>query len=435
MKFKFPSRINTGPGNYRWRICALLFFATSINYIDRQVLGILAPTLQEQYGWSEADYGMIISSFQIAYAIGFLFMGHLIDKIGSRLGYMISIVFWSLSAAAHALVITPLGFAIARVGLGLGEAGNFPAATKVAAEWFPPKERSLVTGIFISGSSVGAMVAPLIVPIIALRYGWQWAFIFTAMFGFVWLIFWYRMYHLPSQHPKLSRHELAYLERNQERNIQKVSWKKLLKYKATWAFAIGKFMTDPVFSFFFFFLPKFFYTSFGIQLDQIGPPLIAIYLMSDVGSVAGGWLTSFFLKRGWPVNRARKTTMLIAALGVLPVYFATHTHHLWVAVALIGLALAAHQAWSANILTMPSDIFSKTTVGSVVGIGSMVGAVGGAFGASAAGFLLQHTGSYVPLFVGAGFVYLIALLIIHLLVPKIQLLRVSVQSQHAVPVE
>jgi ACS family hexuronate transporter-like MFS transporter len=410
----------SGFGSYRWKICALLFFATSINYIDRQVLGILAPGLQKIYGWSESDYGLIVTSFQVAYAIGFLFMGHLMDKIGSRVGYMISIFFWSMSAAAHAFFKTPLGIGICRFGLGIGEAGNFPAATKVAAEWFPPQERPFVTGIFISGSSIGAMIAPLVVPFIAIHFGWRWSFIFTALLGLIWLVFWYRMYRVPREHPGLSAEELNYIEANQPPAMEKVPWKKLFRFNETWAFAIGKFLTDPVFSFFFFFLPKFFYSRFGVQLDKIGVTLLIIYLMSDVGSIAGGWLSSTLLKKGWSVNASRKITMLVTALAVLPVYFASQTHQLWVAVALIGLALAAHQAWSANILTLPSDIFSQKEVGSVVGIGSTFGAIGGTFGATAAGFLLQATGSYVPLFVTAGFVYLLALAVLQILVPRIQ---------------
>ena len=420
---KFAGNSIETTGSYRWRICALLFFATSINYVDRQVLGILAPGLQKIYGWTESDYGLIVTSFQVAYAIGFLFMGNLMDRIGSRVGYMISILFWSLSAAAHAFVKTPLGFGICRFGLGIGEAGNFPAATKVAAEWFPMQERSFVTGIFISGSSIGAMIAPLVVPLIAIHFGWRWSFIFTALLGLIWLVFWYSIYRAPREHPKLASAELAYIKTSQPEVVEKVPWKQLFKFRETWAFAIGKFLTDPVFSFFFFFLPKFFYSGFGVHLDKIGPPLLVIYLMSDVGSIGGGWLASTLLKKGWSVNASRKFTMLIAALAVLPVYFASQTQHLWVAVGLIGLALAAHQAWSANILTLPSDIFSQKEVASVVGIGSTFGAIGGTFGATAAGFLLQSTGSYVPLFVTAGFVYLLALAVLQVLVPRIQFRR------------
>lgn len=407
-------------GNYRWRICAMLFLATTINYIDRQVLGILAPQLQQELAWSDSQYGLIVTSFQIAYAVGFLIMGKLMDTIGSRMGYVISMAWWSIAGMLHALCNSAISFGVARFGLGLGEAGNFPAAVKVAAEWFPEKERSFATGIFVSGASVGAIVAPLTVPFIAIRYGWQMAFILTGLTGFIWLIVWLWMYKTPDQHPSVSADELAHIKSDPPEIIQKVSWLHLLRYKQTWAFTLGKFLTDPIFSFFFFFLPKFFYTNHGLGLDKIGPPIMVIYLMSDLGSIAGGWLSSFFIRRGWSVNKSRKTTMLIAAITVTPVYFASQTPDLWAAVALIGLALAAHQAWSANIFTIASDMFPHHVVGSVVGIGSTLGAVGGMFGATIAGFLLESTGSYAPLFIVAGSTYLIALLIIHLLAPDLK---------------
>jgi len=412
-------------GGYRWRICALLFFATTINYIDRQVLGILAPGLQKEFGWSDSQYGLMVSAFQAAYAIGFLFMGYLMDRIGSRLGYVISISIWSIAAVLHALAQSFTGFGVFRFGLGLGESGNFPAAVKVSAEWFPKSERSFVNGIFVSGASVGAIVAPLIVPFIAIRYGWQWAFIVTGLFGFIWLVFWITIYRKPEEHHSLSRAELNYIKKDPEESQVRIPWLKLLTHRQTWAFTAAKFLTDPVFSFFFFFLPKFFYTKHGITLEKIGPPIMAIYLMSDVGSIAGGWFSSHLMKRGWSVNNSRKFTMLLAAVCVTPVYFASETDDLFTSVALIGFALAAHQAWSANLFTLSADMFPQHAVGSVVGIGSMFGAIGGMFGATVVGFLLESTGSYTFLFLVAGCTYLVALGLIQWLVPRLKMATVD----------
>lgn len=420
MALKGTQRFTPNVGAYRWRVCALLFFATTINYIDRQVLGILAPQLQKDLHWSDSHYGLIITSFQAAYAIGFLFMGHLMDKIGSRIGYILSVGIWSIAAILHAFVRTIFGFASVRFGLGLGEAGNFPAAIKVTTEWFPKSERSFANGIFVSGASVGAIIAPFLVPFIAIRFGWQWAFILTGLLGFVWLIFWIAMYRSPQDHPHFSKEELTYIRSDPTEPSVEFPWIKLFAIRQTWAFAIGKFLTDPVFSFFFFFLPKFFYTQHGVTLDKIGPPIMVIYLMSDAGSIIGGWMSSFLIKKGFSVNRSRKTTMLIAALCVTPVYFASQTQHLWVAVALTGLAMAAHSAWSANLFTISSDMFPQRAVGSVVGIGSMIGAIGGMFGATLAGFLLESTGSYSVLFGVAGIVYLIAFGLIQLLAPDLK---------------
>ena len=413
------------PNGYRWRICALLFFATVINYIDRQVLGILAPQLQAELNWSDSEYGLIVTTFQVAYAIGFLFMGRMMDYLGSRIGYSISVGFWSIATLAHAFANSIIGFGAVRFALGLGEAGNFPAAVKTSSEWFPKVERSFVNGIFVSGASIGAIIAPLMVPVIAIHMGWRWAFILTGILGFIWLISWSLTYHKPRSHPKLSAEELAYIESDPEEQQINISWKSLLGYKQTWAFALAKFFTDPVFSFFFFFLPKFLYTSHGVTLDKLGIPLMVIYIMSDVGSIVGGWTSSYFLKRGWSVNASRKTTMLMAAICVPFVYFASVTTSLWTAVGLIGFALAAHQAWSANLFTLPSDIFPQKVVASVVGVGSTLGAIGGMFGAATAGFLLESTGGYRIHFIVASVVYLIALAIIHGLVPTIKMIQMD----------
>jgi ACS family hexuronate transporter-like MFS transporter len=395
-----------GVGMYRWKICAMLFLATTINFVDRQVLGILAPQLQKEFGWSDSEYGFIVSSFQAAYAMGFLFMGHLLDKIGTRKG--------------AALVASLFGFAAVRFLLGLGEAGNFPSALKAVSEWFPRKERALATGIFVSGASVGAIVAPLVVPFIAINYGWQMTFVITGAIGFIWIIFWMMMYRLPQDHPKLGKEELDYINSDPLEPQIKIPWLQLLKFRQTWAFAFGAFMTHPIFSFFLFFLPKFFFSNYGIGIAKIGPILIIIYLMSDFGSIVGGWVSSALIKRGWSVNKSRKTTMFASALCVVPVYFAAQTTELWLAVGLIGLALAAHSAWSANLFTLTTDMFPRQVVGSVVGIGSMLGAVGGMFGATIGGFLLQSTGSYVSLFIFAGCAYLIAFTGIQLLSPKLK---------------
>jgi len=416
---------STHVGSYRWRICALLFFATTINYVDRQVLGILAPELQKDFGWSDSQYGLIVTSFQVAYAIGFLFMGSLMDKIGSRMGYLISITFWSVATMLHAVVKTATGFGVVRFALGLGESGNFPAAVKASTEWFPKRERSFANGIFVSGASVGAIITPLMVPFIAINYGWQWTFIVTGLLGFIWLIFWMTIYRPPAMHPDLGKEELDYITSDPPESSAKIPWLKMLTYKQTWAFAIAKFFTDPVFSFFFFFLPKFFYTMHGVTLDKIGPPIMVIYLMSDAGGIAGGWLSSFLIKKGWTVNKSRKLTMLMAALCVTPVYFASQVTHLWVAVLLIGFALAAHQAWSGNLFTISSDMFPQHAVGSAVGIGSTVGAVGGMFGATTAGFLLESTGSYAVLFLVASGAYLVALGFIQWLAPRLEIVQMK----------
>ncbi len=408
-------------GRVRWTICALLFFATTINYVDRQVLGILAPTLQKSLHWSESDYGNIVASFQAAYALGLLLCGGLMDRIGTRKGLSGAIVFWSLASMAHALAGSVAGFSLARFALGLGEAGNFPAAIKTVAEWFPRKERALATGIFNAGSNVGAVVAPLLVPGIALAYGWRPAFIATGVLGFAWLIFWLAFYHRPEDHPHLSREELAFVRSDAGEMTVKIPWASLLPLRQTWAFALGKFLTDPVWWFYLSWLPKFLNKKHGLTLDKIGPPLIVIYLMADIGSIGGGWLSSRLIQRGMSVNQARKTAMLVCALLVVPIMAASQAANLWLAVLLIGLAAAAHQGWSANLYTLVSDTFPRRAVGSVIGMGGMAGAIGGMFVASAVGYFLQKSGgNYVPLFVIAGTAYLLALLVIHSINPRLE---------------
>ena len=407
-------------GYMRWVVCGLLFLATTINYIDRQVLGILAPSLQKEIGWSEVEYGYIVTAFQAAYAVGLLLVGRILDIIGTKLGFAIAIVVWSLAAMAHALARTPFGFGVARFGLGLGEAGNFPAAIKTTAEWFPKKERALATGIFNSGSNVGAIVAPAIVPWIALTWGWQAAFVITGAIGFFWLLLWWWMYQPPEKHPKLSAGELAYIRSDAEEAITPISWRRLIGVRQMWAFAIGKFLTDPVWWFYLYWIPKFLNEKHGLTLSKIGPPLIVIYLVADVGSIGGGWLSSRLIKSGWSVNAARKTAMLVCALAVVPIMFASQVSSLWPAVALVSLAAAAHQGWSANLFTTASDMFPRRAVGSVVGFGGMAGSIGGMLVATATGFILQITGSYHTVFIIAGSAYLVALAVIHAISPRLE---------------
>jgi MFS transporter, ACS family, aldohexuronate transporter len=431
-------------GHYRWVICALLFFAATINYIDRQVIGILKPTLQQEFGWSEIDYADIVFAFQLAYAIGLLLAGGIVDRIGARRGFMVAIVLWSLAAMAHAeatvfgpavaavLSVVGLtytasvaGFIGARFLLGLGEAGNFPAAIKVVAEWFPKRERALATGLFNSGTNVGALITPLVVPWITLTWGWYWAFVATGAVGLLWLLAWVPIYRSPESHPRLSASELAYIRSDPLDPATRIPWSAVLPLRQTWAFMLGKFLTDPVWWLYLFWVPDFLNRNHGIDLRLVGPPLVVIYLVADVGSIGGGWLSSALIKRGWSVNAGRKTVMLLCALAVLPMMFASGARELWLAVALISVAAAAHQGWSANLFTLVSDTFPRQAVGSVVGLGGMAGAIGGMLIAKLTGYLLQVTGSYVPVFLIAAFAYLTALAVIHILVPRLEPARIA----------
>lgn len=437
-------RIPTKIGKQRWVICALLFFAATVNYIDRQVIGILKPTLATEFGWTESDYSWIVFAFQTAYALGLLFVGNLMDKFGTKKGFSFSIVVWSIGALLHAWAVpigvaviglmvaigfdsttlgfsaSVIGFMVARFILGIGEAGNFPASIKTVAEWFPKKERALATGIFNSGTNIGALATPLIVPWIAVTWGWYEAFIITGIIGFIWLVFWLIFYHKPEEHPHLSKAELDYIQSDPAEPAVKIPWKNLFPHRQTWAFAVGKFLTDPIWWVYLFWLPDFLNKQHGLDLKNFGIPLAVIYIIADVGSIGGGWLSGFFIKRGWSINKSRKTAMLICALAVVPIIFASITSNLWIAVVLIGIAAAAHQGWSANIFTLASDMFPKQAVGSVVGIGGMAGAIGGMFIAKLVGYILDSTGSYVPIFAIAASAYLVALLIIHLLAPKLE---------------
>ncbi|MGH9884338.1 MAG: MFS transporter [bacterium] len=406
---------------HRWTILALLFFATTINYIDRQVLGILAPTLQRDLGWSETDYGAIVSWFSFMYGVGMLGMGRLLDRIGTRKGFAFAITAWSIAAMSHALARTAAGFSVARAFLGLGESGNFPASVKTVSEWFPKSERALAVGIFNAGSNVGAVVAPLTVPWIALTWGWRAAFIATGAIGFVWLAFWLAIYRSPGEHPKVSPAELAHIRSDPADPVERIPWLQLLRYRQTWAFLIGKSLTDPVWLFYLFWLPKFLDSGWGVKLAGLAAPLVAIYVFADVGSVAGGWFSSSLIKRGWSVNRARKTAMLVAALLIVPTLLAPKAPSMWAAVALVSVAAAAHQWWSANLFTTVGDMFPRSAVGSVIGIGGFGGAMAGFLFQRSTGRILEATGGkYGIIFLICGVAYVGAWVLIQLLVPRME---------------
>lgn len=405
----------------RWRICALLFIANTINYMDRQVLSFLAPMLQVKIGWSEAQYGYIVVAFQAAYALGLLFVGGVIDKIGVRLGYALTIAWWSLAAISHSLARSALSFGISRFFLGLGESGNFPAAIKTVAEWFPKKERALATGIFNSGTSVGAILVPLTVPWIAGHLGWQWAFIFTGGFSLLWLILWWTTYRNPEHHSKLGSLEMAHIRSDPADASVKVPWSRLLAYRQCWALLIGKGMTDPVWWFLLFWLPKYFASEFGLKLNGLALPIMLIYIGAAVGSVFGGWLPVLGLKLGLSIRAARRSAMLVCALCVMPIMLVGNIHNIWQVVAVIGLAGAAHQGWSANIFTVVSDVFPRATVGSVTGIAGFGGAIGGMLVAWVVGLVLEHYHTYSGIFIAASLAYITALLIIQLMIPPKEL--------------
>lgn len=412
-------------GTYRWRVCALLFFATTINYMDRQVLGILAPELEKSIGWNDAQYGYIVTAFQTAYALSLLAAGGLMDRLGTRMGYSIAVVIWSTASMAHSLARSAFGFGVARFALGVGEGGNFPAAIKTITEWFPKKERALAIGIFNSGTNVAALAAPLLIPFIALHLGWRWTFLLTGITDFIWLACWLSTYRRPEDQPRLSKAEFDYVRSDAPGPQARIPWARLFPYRQTWAFAMGKFLTDPIWWFYLFWLPKFLNQTRGISLAKIGLPLVVIYLAADAGSIAGGWFSSTLIKRGWSVNRARKTAMVVCAGAVIPVFFASMTSSLWVAVGLIGVATAAHQGFSANLFASVGDMFPQQAVGSVVGIGGMIGAVGGMLLAAGAGLILQYGKSYVPLFILASSSYTLAVLAFHLAAPGLEPVRLE----------
>jgi ACS family hexuronate transporter-like MFS transporter len=422
-------------GKYRWTICGLLFFATTVNYLDRAVISLLKSTLTTEFKWDDGDYANIEIVFKISYALGMLGAGRLIDKLGTKIGYALATTIWSIAAVGHALARGVLGFGVARAVLGVSEAGNFPAAIKTVAEWFPKKERAFATGIFNSGANIGAIIAPLSVPFIAKQWGWQWAFIITGLFGFIWLILWFLLYEVPAKHKKLSQAENDYIHSDKDEiqvaeNEPKLSWGKLLTYKQTWAFAIGKLLTDPIWWFYLFWLPDFLESQYGLKGTAVALPVALVYTMSTAGSIGGGWLPMSLMKNNWPVFKARKTSMLIYAFCVIPIVFAQilGTQNMWLAVVVIGIAAAAHQAWSANIFTTVSDMFPKNSTASVTGIGGMFGAVGGiALSLFVQKNLFVHYRSigkietaYYIMFIICGSAYLLAWLIMHYLVPKMK---------------
>jgi MFS transporter, ACS family, hexuronate transporter len=416
------SKLATNTQNYRWRILSLLFFATTINYIDRQVIGLLKPFISDELAWSEADYGYIVTAFQVAYAIGLISTGRFLDKFGTRIGYLWAIVVWSLAGMAHAAARGVVGFAVARFTLGLGESANFPAAVKGVAEWFPKKERAFATGLFNSGSTIGAIIAPLIVTAISLSLGWKWAFIITGSLGFIWLIFWIAWYQVPEKHPKISKEELAYINQDEsDTDIKnKIRWIDLIRLKQTMAICSTRFISDWVWWFFLFWIPDYLNKAHGVDMKQAVLPIILIYSVSSIGGIGGGWLSSRFITAGKSIDFARKRSILICALIILPVMLVSQTQNLWIAVVLIALAAAGHQGWASNIFTIISDIYPKKAVGTMVGLSGFAGAAGGALSASFIGLILENTGSYFLIFFIASSVYLINWLILKVFIKEIK---------------
>ncbi len=417
--------------NYRWIIVTLLFFATTINYLDRQIIGLLKPILEKEFSWTETDFAHIVMAFTASYAVGLISIGWLIDKIGTKLGYAITIVFWSIAGMLHAFARSAFGFGVARVGLGLGEAGNYPAAMKTVAEWFPDKERAMATGLFNMGTSVGVVVALLIVPFILQNYGWQEVFLITGALGFVWLIFWWWLYAVPAKQPRITKEEYQLIINGQEEEKdvtdqnKPVKWVKLFSFPQTWAYITGKGLIDPIYWFFLFWLPSYFSSTFSLDLKKPSLQLMIIYAATTVGSFAGGYFSSMLIKKGWPVLKARKTVLLVFAFMEVSIILAQFATSAWMAVILISIAVAVHQAWATNIFTTASDMFPKEAVSSVVGIGGMAGALGGILFPILVGSLLDAykasgniTAGYNILFTICGFTYLVAWTIIHLLTRK-----------------
>jgi len=381
-------------GGFRWTVISLLFFATTINYLDRQVIGLLKDNLAQDFNWSETDYSRIVMAFTTAYAVGLLIFGRIVDRIGTRLGYAVSITIWSIAAMCHALATGTFGFGIARTALGLGEAGNFPTAIKSVAEWFPKKDRALATGIFNSGTNVAAIIGPPAIAWIYTSFGWKEAFLWTGALGFIWLLFWWALYQVPEKKKKISSEELEYILQDKETNEvekgKKVSWSGLFRYRQTWAFVLGKFLTDPVWWFYLFWIPTYFNTTYHLNITKSAIHVSTVYVVASFGSILGGYLSGWLIRKGLPVYKARKYSMLLFALCVVPIFFVRYTSGIWPAVWLISLAASAHQAWSANIFTLASDMFPKKILSSVVGIGGMAGSVGGILFPFVVGLILEH---------------------------------------------
>ncbi len=416
-------------GSYRWVICSLIFLATTVNYVDRQILALIKEFLDKELGWSNEQFGLVNSAFQAAYAVGLFAFGWFIDRYGTKIGYAVSITLWSAAALTHALVASVGGFFSARVFLGFSEGGNFPAAIKAVALWFPKRERALATAIFNSGTNVGAIVAPALVPAIAFTLGWRWAFIFAGLAGFLWLMLWFPFYDVPERSKRLSKAEFDLIHSDRDEAASggtPIGWRRALGYRQTWGFIVAKFLTDPVWWFFLIWLPAYFLQTRGLDIKKSWIHLVTIYIIVTVLSIAGGWLTGAFQNRGWSVTRARKTGMFLFALCVLPILWVTRAGD-WPAVLLIGLAGAAHQAWSANLFTTTSDVFPKKDVGTVTGLGGMAGSVGGILFPWVTGRLIDQfkaagdvTAGYTILFGICASAYLVAFVIHHLLVPKLE---------------
>ena len=404
-------------GRVRWIVCGLLFFAVVLSYIDRLVLPVLKPDLQARYGWTETGYADLAIWFQAAYGISYVLFGRLVDRFGAKVGYSVAMGLWTAGHVAHIFFTSTRSMLFARIVLASGEAGTFPAALAAANEWFPKRERALAIGIFNAGSNVGAILTPLIVPVIALTFGWRMAFIATGALSLVWLVAWISFYKSPRSHRAVSSSELEWIETDRKTETARVPVAVLLRKRQTWAYATARFLIDPVWWTFLFWLPDFFNRQFGVKMLDFGPPLVAVYLLSDVGSIAGGWFSSHLLGRKVALGRARKTAMFVAALCAVPIAFATAAPSMWVAVLLIGLACAGHQAFSANVFALPGDLFPSSAAGTVIGIGGLAGAAGGMLMAKFAGIILQTIGTYRPIFIAASCAYLLALAAVHLILP------------------
>jgi ACS family hexuronate transporter-like MFS transporter len=411
----------TSGGNVRWGICGLLFFAATVNYMDRQVIGLLKPMLQLRFGWTEIGYGNIVFFFTMAYGLGSIFVAKMIDRLGTRRGFSLAVLFWSISAMAHSAATSVFQFAVARFSLGIGEAGRFPSSIKAVAEWFPKRERAIATGLFNSGTNVGAIVTPAVVPWLTYRFGWRMAFIATGALGLVWIVAWLAIYRRPEESTLVSPSELAYIRSDKEIPVTSVvPWLSLLRLRQAWAVGLGKFFTDPIWWVYLFWMPDFLSRNLKLDLRGMELPLIIVYSGASVGSIAGGWFSGWLLKRGWTLNASRKSALLLCALAVTPIMLAARTDNGWVAVALIALAAGAHQGWSANIYTLASDMFPRHAVASVVGFGTLLGTIGGMSIAKIVGYILQRTGSYVPVFILAGSTYIVALAFVHALAPRLE---------------
>ena len=405
----------------RWIVVALLFFATVINYVDRSVLGVLKPVLEKELGWDQVDYGWIVTAFQVTYAAGYALGGRLIDRIGVRLGYFLAVTVWSVAEIAHAFVRSVSGFSLARAGLGIAEGGNFPAAIKAVTEWFPRQQRAFATGLFNAGSNVGAVLCPLVVPWMAYRWGWQSAFLATGALGFVWVALWLTVYRAPDRHPRVSPAELAYIRSDPIDPVVKIRWLELLRHRQTWAFVVGMVASSPIWWFYIYWIPDFLNKQHHLQLTQSSGPLVVIFLVADGGGIAGGWLSSMLIARGWSVNASRKVTLLICALCVVPVFFTSLVSSLWVSVALVALAASAHCGFAANLFTLVSDTVPRQAVSSVVGIGGMAGSIGGILFAQAVSRILQAThNNYMIPFAIASLAYVSAVAVMHVLLPRLE---------------